>query len=57
MVLDVFCFVLFSVEHFVVSLFCLIIVMDMLSSLISLLFMHIKRHRRIVHSLSYYTEK
>lgn len=37
MVLDVFCFVLFSVEHFVVNLFYLIIVMGMLSFLIRLL--------------------
>lgn len=63
MVLDVFCFVLFSVEHFVVNLFYLIIVMSMLSFLISLLFMQIERHHRcsrkqgIVHSLPYNKEK
>ena len=61
MVLDVFCFVLFSVEHFVVNPFFLPDYCDGYAFFSNqIVFLHIERHRRcsckkgIVHSLSYY---
>ena len=59
MVLDVFCFVSFSMEHFVVNLFLPDYSDGYAFFSNQIVFLHIERHRRcsckqgIVHSLSY----